>query len=94
MIFFIKQWLNNRLLHERDKARNAGDKLAAVVFKSVDTSLRPALKEYCFSEGWGGPIMGWLEKLKDECILCGDGISLFRIDRVQLCKTCKKVPKL
>lgn len=56
-----------RLLGQRDKARDAGDRLAADVLELFQRRPDPdrvlaALRQYAKSEGWGGPAMSWIRK--------------------------------
>ncbi len=87
-----------RILRERDEARAAGEKLAQACLKHED--LREAVKEYTLSQGWGGPAMSWLEKLKFSCVLCGEPGKVKLLSLIQplycrelLCKSCQQ-PKM
>lgn len=61
----------DRLLKERDEARDAGDQLAKSVaealsvqntdFTTLQASLRSVLKTYCEKTGWNGPAGSWVK---------------------------------
>lgn len=62
-----------RLLHERERAREAGDCLGAAVHDYLNEPapgpedlerLREALEAYCEKEGWGGPAMKFTKERK------------------------------
>jgi len=90
----FKRWINNRVLAQRDASRRAGDLLAAAIWKTDDPELKKYVIDYCKSQGWGGPAMSWLKKLEDQCTLCSGSLSIFRLDKINLCKNCKINPKI
>lgn len=61
---------SRRALVQRDKSRNAGEKLAVHIYNYLKGTkgkleLLDNLVEYCVSEGWNGPACSWLKFLSD-----------------------------